>query len=109
VSGNKVIVHKNRTNTLKVNLGIDVSGDTITSQIRAEPDHTSTLIAEWTVTNETDGVDGVLILTMDNTITSQITVDSGFMDLLRISGGEPLPVFDKPLEVSFRGTVTAEP
>ncbi len=108
MSGNKVIVHKNRTNTLTVKLGIDVSSDTITSQIRAEPDHTSTLIAEWTVAMETDGTDGVLILTMDNTITSQITVDSGFMDILRISGGEPLPVFDKPLEVSFRGTVTAE-
>lgn len=103
---NKVIVHKNRTNRLTINLGIDVSGDTLTSQIRAEEDHTSTLIATWVVTFETDGTDGVLLLTLDDVITAAITVDSGFMDIKRLSGGEPLPVFDRPVEVSFRGTVT---
>jgi hypothetical protein len=28
------------------------------------------------------------------------------MDLKRVSGSEPLAVFDQPLEVSFRGSVT---
>ena len=103
--GNKVIVHKNRTNTITVDLGIDVTGDTITSEIRAEADHTSLLLATWTVT-ATDAANGILTLTLDNVITEQITVDSGYMDIKRVVSGEPLPVFDRPLEVSFQGTVT---
>ena len=103
---NKVIVHKNRTNEVRVNLGMDVSADTITSEIRSEPDVESPLIATWTVAFVTDGTDGELLLTLDDTITAEITANSGFMDLKRISGGEPIPVFDKPLEVTFRGTVT---
>lgn len=105
--GSKVVVYKNRTNRLTVNLGIDVSGDTLTSQIRVDEDHESELIATWVVTFATDGTDGVLLLTLDDTITADISVDTGFMDIKRVSGGEPLAVFDKPLEVSFQGTVTA--
>lgn len=101
---NTIVVHKGRTNVLTVSLGIDVSGDTITSEIRTS---TGVLIATWTVTFDTDGSDGQLILTLDNSITTAITAPSGIMDLKRISGGEPLPVFDKPLEVEFRETVTA--
>jgi hypothetical protein len=103
----KVIVHKNRTNTITLDLGIDVSGDTLTSEIRAEEDHTSALIATWVVDFVTDGTDGLLTLVLDDLESGQITVDSGYMDVKRVSGGEPLPVFDRPLEVSFRGTVTA--
>lgn len=103
---NKVIVHKNRTNTIQVDLGIDISGDTVTSEIRTEEDVESTLIATWVVT-VTNATEGLLTLVLDDTTTGQITVDSGFMDLKRVSSGEPLAVFDRPLEVSFRGTVTA--
>lgn len=103
---NKIKIHKNRTNTIVIDLGIDVSGDVMTSEIRAQPDHTSALIATFVVAFETDGTDGRLVLTMDNAVTN-VTVDSGYMDLKRVSGGEPLPVLDKPLEVLFEGTVTA--
>lgn len=103
---NQIVVHKGRTNTLTVDLGIDVSGDTITSEIRTEPQVDAPLIATWTVAFTTDGTDGELTLTLDDTFTSQITVAGGFMDLKRVTGGEPVPVFDKPLEVVFRGTVT---
>jgi hypothetical protein len=103
---NAIVVHRARTNTVAVSLGIDVSADTITSQIRAQKDPTSTLIATWTVTEVTDGTDGELFLTLDNTITAAITDDTGFMDLKRITGGEPVPVFDKPLSVIFRDPVT---
>lgn len=102
----KVIVYKARTNTLPVNLGIDVSGDTFTSEIRAEPDHNSTLIMEWDVAFVTDGTDGRLVLTVDDLITEQIEVSSGYMDLKRVTGGEPVPVFERVLEVEFRGAVT---
>lgn len=104
--GNKLIVHKNRRNTIVVNLGIDITGDTITGEIRAEQDHESALIAAWTVV-VTDAATGALTLTLDDSVTAGITVSSGYTDLKRVSGGEPLAVFDKPLEVSFQGTVTA--
>jgi hypothetical protein len=103
---NKVIVHKDRTNTIQINLGMDVSADTITSEIRSEPSVDSPLLAIWTVDFLTDGTDGKLILTLDNSITQDISASSGYMDLKRMVGGEPLAIFDRPLEVSFRGVVT---
>lgn len=104
---NQVIVHKGRTNILTVNMGMDVSADTLTSEIRAATDSSSPLIATWAVTYATDGTDGELILTLDDAITSGVTDDRGYMDIKRVTGGEPVPVFDQPLEVIFRGTVTA--
>lgn len=103
---NKVIVHKGRTNVLQINMGIDVSASTFTSEIRSGPDAESPLIATWVVAFLTTGIDGKLKLTLDNTITAGISANSGYMDLKRVAGGEPIPVFDRPLEVSFRGTVT---
>ena len=103
---NKVIVHKGRTNTIIVNMGINVSSDTFTSEIRSEPFVEAPLIATWTVTFLTNGTDGKLKLVMDNVVTAQIAASSGYMDLKRVTSGEPIPVFDQPLEVSFRGTVT---
>lgn len=102
-----VIVHRSRTNVITLDLGIDVSGDTITSEIRTQPETTSALLATWVVDFVTDGSDGLLTLTLDDLDAGQITVDKGYMDVKRVSGGEPLPVFDKPLEVEFRGVVTA--
>jgi hypothetical protein len=102
----KVIVQKGRTNVVTVSLGIDVSADTFTSEIRTEPDQSSDLIATWVVTKKTNGSDGELILTLDDTTTKTIQATSGYMDLKRIKGGEPIAVFDQPLEVLFRGTVT---
>ena len=103
----KVIVYKARTNTVIVNLNEDVSGDTFTSQIRSEPEHTSTLLMTWAVAFTTDGTDGSLTLTVDDLITEQITVESGYMDLKRVTGGQPIPVFERALEVEFRGVPTA--
>lgn len=103
----KLVVHKNRTNSYLVDLGMDISGDTYTSEIRTQPDHESPLLATFTVSFETDGTDGLLRLDVDNLITGQVEAHSGYMDLKRITGTEPVPVFDRPLEVEFRGTVTA--
>jgi hypothetical protein len=99
-----IIVHKDRTNVVTVSLGYSVVGETITSEIRTE---SGVLIATWTVTFDGDGSDGELILTLDNAITSAVTYPRGLMDLKRVSNGEPLPVFDMPLEVEFRESVTA--
>ena len=104
---NEVIVYKGRTNIISVSFGYDISADTFSSEIREQPDSASTLIATWTVTELTDGTDGELVLTLDNTITSAITAKRGYMDIKRTSGSEPLPVFDRPLEVLIRDSVTA--
>lgn len=100
----KIIIHKGRTNILTVSLGYDVSGDTITSEIRTE---SGTLIATWTVAFDGDGTDGELIFTLDNSITAAITYPNGLMDIKRVSVGEPYSVMDAPIEVEFREVVTA--
>lgn len=104
--GNSLIVHKGRTNIVPVSLGMDVSGDTISSEIRAKPVATSELIASWTVSFETDGSDGEIILTLDDSDTVDIAYTRGYMDLKRVTAGEPVPVFDKPLHVEFKDVVT---
>ncbi len=102
-----VIVQRGRTVVLPVSLGFDVSQDTITSEIRVDRTQVSELIATWAVSFETDGTDGELILTLDNSITALITRSVGYMDLKRVSGGEPLSIFNEPLEVAFVNTITA--
>ena len=103
---NELVVHLDRTNIFTCNLGIDITGETITSEIRTQPDTDSTLVATFAV-GVVDASEGEITLTLDNSVTGGITVKSGYMDLKRNSGGEPLPVFDRPLEVRFQGAVTA--
>jgi hypothetical protein len=103
----QVTVKKGRTKTLPVGLGYDVSGDELESEIRVGKTRQSELIATWTVSYLTDGTDGELILTLDDTITGAIERSSGWMDLKRVSNGEPIAVFDEPLEVVFEESVTA--
>jgi hypothetical protein len=102
----EVVVHKGRTNIVIVDMGMNISAETFTSQIRSTPNQDATLIAEWDVTFQTNGSDGLLRLVLDDLATSQIKATSGFMDLKRMISGEPFAAFDKPLEVTFRGTVT---
>lgn len=106
---NPVTVRKRRTNIIEVVLAYDVSQDVITSQIRKGQSVTSELIAEWDVRFKTDGTDGTLILTLDDSVTSTPKVVNavvGYMDLKRMSGGEPLPVFENALMVMFKEAVT---
>lgn len=100
---NTVIVQKGRTNRLPVSLGIDVSDDVLTSEIRTS---SGVLIATWDLVFDGDGSDGELLLTLDDSVTTLIPYPNGFMDIKRVSAGEPLPVFNNPLEVEFRETVT---
>lgn len=104
---NQIIVHRGRTVIIPVSLGIDISGDTFTSEIRTDKDPEATLIATWTVGFATDGKDGELVLTLDDSVTSQIEHSTGYMDIKRVTAGEPVNVFDEPLEVLIKDTVTA--
>ncbi len=102
----QIIVHKGRTVVVPVSLGFDVSQDIITSEIRVGKSQTSDLIATWDVSFVTDGTDGELVLTLDNSVTEVITQTTGYMDIKRVTGGEPLSIFDEPLEVLFTDSVT---
>lgn len=102
----QIIVHKGRTNVVSVSLGYDISDETFTSQIRESPNASSDLIATWAVSFETDGKDGELLLTLDDAATQEITKLVGYMDIKRVTAGEPLTVFDEPLQVLFKDTVT---
>lgn len=103
---NQLRVFKGRTNVYRLELGIDISTDVITSQIRTEPAQDAPLIADFEVTVVGDGTTGKLDLRLDDVVTSQISATTGWMDIKRMSGGEPIPTFE-PIEVIFVGTVTA--
>lgn len=100
-----IVVYKKRTNVLSVSLGTDVSGDTFESEIREKASVTAPLIATWNVAFKTDGVDGELVLTLDDSEVSDVTQKSGYMDIKKISGGEPYAVFP-PVKVKFQDVVT---
>jgi hypothetical protein len=102
----QIIVHKNRTNIITVDLGTDVSADTFASQIRAGKSNDADLIATWTVSFLTNGTDGKLKLTIDNSLLTNVTRSNGYMDLKRIKNNEPLSVFEEPIEVIFREVIT---
>lgn len=102
----QIKIYKGRTIRLPVSLGYDVSNDTFASEIRVDKNRESELIATWDVSFETDGTDGEMILTLDDSVTSEITKSVGYMDIKRITGGEPVKVFDDALEVIFEDTVT---
>ena len=103
---NEVIVHRNRYNVVTVDLGYDVTGETLTSEIRSEPKVDSPLIVAWDLTVN-DAATGKLTLIIDTTAAAQIKAASGFMDIKRQSGVEDIPAWDEPIEVTFQGSVTA--
>lgn len=103
----ELVLQSNRTNVVAVSLGIDVSEDVLVSEIRAQANPTSELLATWEINYVTDGTDGELLLSLDNSVVGSITQRTAYMDIKRIIGGEPFSVFDSPLFVVFRKTVTA--
>lgn len=102
----ELVVQKNRTNIVTASLGVDVSEDTLTSEIRTHENSTSQLIASWEISFLTDGTDGEIVLTLDNSVVDDIVHKTGYMDIKRTTNGEPLSVFDSPLFVVFRETIT---
>lgn len=102
-----VVIHRNRTEILQVKLRWDVSVDEYKSEIRAGKHPNSEKLAEWEIDLLTDGSDGELLLKLDNSVTKNLAKGSAYMDILRISGGEPLPVFNDSIPVVIRDSVTA--
>lgn len=92
-------VFRNRTTVHLFDLGMNITGDDIVAQIRAGRETTSALIADWVV-EVTDAATGQGTITLDNS-DSVITAETGWMDIIRVTGGEPLAVMDQPLQVEF--------
>lgn len=104
----QVVVFKGRSKILSVSVGINVANDTLVSEIRADKDSASTLIASWEVTKVTDGTDGELEFNLSAATTAGIAQSIGYMDIKRlINGVDPVMLFDDPIEVIFKDPVTA--
>lgn len=104
-----ITVYKGRTKILGVKVMEDVSGDVITSQIRAGKNRNTPIIAEWDVQFVTDGRDGDLIFVLDDTVTAGVAHRIGYFDAKRLiggDGGEPVQLISEPLMVVFREVVT---
>lgn len=102
---NPIRIRRGRTERVTVYLPYPVKGDEITSQIRVAASRDSHLIATWTVDLNEDGTK--IYLTLDDSITTDIAESAGYMDLKRVTGGEPVQLLDHPLLVEISDPVTA--
>ena len=101
-----ITVHRGRRCVVPVTFQYDISGQAFTSHIRVGIHPQSLLIAVWDIEFKTDGTDGKLIMSLDETVTANITQNIGFTDIKRVSGGDPYPAIDTPLHVYFVNVVT---
>lgn len=106
-----LIVHKNRTNVYRVELPYPAPDDIFESEIREDRDQDSELVATFDVEFIEPGdvdeeINTILKLTLDDSEVAGVTIEKAFFDIKRTSNGEPLPVFDAPVRVRFRDTVT---
>lgn len=108
----KTVVQRGRYQIKRVALNRDISGFSASdfiSQIRATDSHTSELLMEWGVSfDDGTGANGILRLVADDTITGAVTRDSGFMDVLRVDGGQKTSEFNEAMFVEFRGMPSDE-
>lgn len=100
-------IYVGRTNVIAVKFDGDISGETMVSEIRKGRSINSELIATFVPSLQTDGTDGILLLTLDDSVTATIEHTSGWMDVKKILGGEPRNAFDGSIPVVFEGVVTA--
>lgn len=104
---NVVTIEKGRVNTVYVSLKQDVSKYSVVSEIRVEPNSSSELIATWVASFKTNGKDGELVLTMDDSVSGAITQKTGYMDVKLVFNGDDVSAFDDYVPVLFKETVTA--
>lgn len=102
-----IYIRVGRHNTVAVRFDGDISTEVLTSEIRKEKSKTSELIATFTPSFATDGTDGILLLTLDQTASDGITFTNGWMDIKKIEDGKSTSAFQHPVPVIFEGVVTA--
>lgn len=101
-----IVIKRGRVKVVRFELGYDVSGDVLTSEIRSDKNTASALIATWEVSFENDGTDGKVLLTLDDSVTADIVKSDGWTDIKRVADGQAVPVFDDPIPVVIEGVVT---
>ncbi|TXH16171.1 MAG: hypothetical protein E6R03_05820 [Hyphomicrobiaceae bacterium] len=102
----QIVIHRGRTVVVPVSVSYDLTGSTITSDIRKTRKASSDLIASWDVSFVTDGSDGDFLLKLPHGTTAPITDEIGYMDIKRIIGGEPTNIIDTPIQVVFVDAIT---
>lgn len=99
----KIEVERGKTIILMVSLGFNVSESEFLCQMRQSESPESSLLATWAISFDTDGKDGELLATLDNSISSSIAMSTAWLFLDKVSESPPLPVFPEPLEVMIFG------
>ena len=100
-----VDVHKHRTTELHVILPYPTENDIFTSQVRKGRSQATEVIVEWNVSKSEES-SNKLILVIDDELASTITETTGYMDIKRVTAGEPLAVFNDPILVTFKDVIT---
>jgi hypothetical protein len=102
----QIVVHRGRTVVVPVSVSYDLSGSTITSDIRKTRKASSDLIASWDVSFVTNGFDGDFLLTLLHDVTETIVDEIGYMDIKRVIDGTPTNIIDTPIQVMFVDAIT---
>jgi len=103
---NHIVVHRGRAKTITFETNEDLTDYTVTSHIRSGPSSAWGIIGTWTVEKDSDGSDGLLILSMTSEQTQVITQGHGYMDLKKELDGQSFSVITYPLEVKFVDIIT---
>jgi len=102
-----LVFKKGRYNAVSVNAEQDLTGETITSQIRTGPEETSDLILAWTVTEDDYALGTFTLSYNDSTPDEDIAaVTRGFMDIKRLTGSGDISLHDDLIIVEFRSMPT---
>lgn len=102
-------VARKRKTVVRLTLGMDVSADEFSSEIRVDKDPEAELLATWDCSFEDDGTDGVVLLELDDTdgsVLDEVEYTNGWMDVKRVSAGAAFDVFSDPLPVVIEKSVT---
>ena len=100
-------IYKNRTNRVLFKSGVDAPEDEWYSEIRVGKTQDSDLIVAWTFEPVDGGDPGDFLISIDDSLLQDVSHSRGYMDIKRISAGEPLPVLKDIIIVKFKDTVTA--
>lgn len=95
----KVEVERGKTVVVGISIGFNVSLFEFLCEMRESEDPASAIITTWDMSFETDGKDGELLASLDDSITSVLVLGAAWLHLYRVSGSTHLPVFGEPVEV----------
>ena len=102
----RLVFDKGSYNSWNVNANLDLTGQTVVSQIRVRPEETSDLILQWTV-SITDAAAGEFTIYFNDSANTLGDVSEGFMDIKRVTGSGDVRMHDEVIFVEFQARPTA--